>query len=145
VLRTKDYSILSKTKQVKWKIAFKGILVGIIAGLLTVLYRIAIEYGTEAAGKVYSYLRNHPTYILVWLIIILVAGTFIGWMVKLEPMAGGSGIPQTEGVVIYGLKMKWYTILAVRYIGGTICSFFGLSVGREGPSIQIGASAVNSG
>ncbi len=139
-MRTKDYSILSKTKQVKWKIAFKGILVGIIAGLLTVLYRIAIEYGTEAAGKVYSYLRNHPTYILVWLIIILVAGTFIGWMVKLEPMAGGSGIPQTEGVVIYGLKMKWYTILAVRYIGGTICSFFGLSVGREGPSIQIGAS-----
>ncbi len=113
---------------------------GVISGLLTVLYRIAIEYGTEAAGRIYGYLRIHPTYILVWLVIILVAGTFIGWMVKAEPMAGGSGIPQTEGVVIYGLKMKWYTILAVRYIGGTICSFFGLSVGREGPSIQIGAA-----
>lgn len=140
MLKTKDYHILSNTKRSKWRIAFKGILVGILAGLLTVLYRIAIEYGTEAAGRIYSYLREHPGYLLAWIMIILVAGIFVGWMIKKEPMAGGSGIPQTEGVVIYGLKMKWYRILAVRYIGGTICSFFGLSVGREGPSIQIGAS-----
>lgn len=139
-MRTKDFSFLSNTKQIKWRIAFKGILVGIIAGFLTVLYRMAIEYGTEAAGRIYNYLRVHPTYIFAWFIIILAAGAFIGWMVKYEPMAGGSGIPQTEGVVIYGLRMKWYSILAVRYIGGTICSFFGLSVGREGPSIQIGAA-----
>jgi H+/Cl- antiporter ClcA len=36
--------------------------------------------------------------------------------------------------------MKWYSILAVRYAAGIISSFFGLSLGREGPSIQIGAS-----
>lgn len=55
-------------------------------------------------------------------------------------MAGGSGIPQTNGVVICGLKMRWQTILPVRFIGGLLGSLFGLSLGREGPSIQIGAS-----
>lgn len=124
----------------KWKVSLKGILVGIIAGLLVVLYRMGIEYGTEAAIKIYGYLKMHPYYIFLWLIIILLAGSFIGWLVKLEPMASGSGIPQTEGVILYGLKMKWYTILAVRFIGGLICSVFGLSLGREGPSIQIGSA-----
>lgn len=139
-MQAKVYRLLSDFNQMKWKITVKGILIGILAGLLTVLYRLGIEFGTEAAVKIYSYLRMHPRYIVMWLIIILVAGLFIGWLVSLEPMAAGSGIPQTEGVVLYGLKMKWYTILVVRYIGGFLCSLFGLSLGREGPSIQIGAA-----
>lgn len=139
-MQTKVHKLLSNFNQTKWKIAFKSILIGVFAGLLTVLYRIGIEYGTEYAGKLYEYLRGHPDYIVPWLLLIAGAGLLIGWFVKLEPMASGSGIPQTEGVLLYGMKMKWYSILAVRYAGGLICSLFGLSLGREGPSIQIGAA-----
>lgn len=138
-MKTKAYGLLSDFNRIKWKVALKGILIGILGGLLVVIYRKGIELGTQIALHIYSFLRIHPFYILCWLIMILVAGIFIGWLVKSEPMASGSGIPQTEGVVLYGLKMKWYSILAVRYIGGLLCSIFGLSLGREGPSIQIGA------
>lgn len=124
----------------KWSIAGKGLLCGFVAGLLAVFYRLGIEYGTDVSIKIYAYFRIHPILILPWVAAIVTAGLFIAWLVKLEPMASGSGIPQVEGVVLFGLKMKWYTVLAVRFVGGILCAFFGLSLGREGPSIQIGAA-----
>ncbi|MEG6571241.1 ClC family H(+)/Cl(-) exchange transporter [[Clostridium] cellulosi] len=138
--KTKIYKLLSGFNQLKWSLALKGILCGLVAGLLAVFYRMGIEYGTVTATNIYKFLRFHPVWIFVWVICIAAAGVFLSWLVKLEPMASGSGIPQTEGVVLFGLKMKWYTILAVRFVGGILCGFFGLSLGREGPSIQIGAS-----
>jgi len=138
--KKKVYKLLSSLNELKWSDAFKGLLCGIAAGLLAVLYRLGIEYGTDTAIKIYGYLRNHPELILPWLMIMIGVGLFLAWIVKLEPMASGSGIPQVEGVVLYGLKMKWYTVLAVRFIGGLLSAFCGLSLGREGPSIQIGAA-----
>ncbi len=56
-------------------------------------------------------------------------------------MAGGSGIPQVKGVILGLYKMKWFRILWVKIIAGALGIGAGLSLGREGPSIQIGAVA----
>jgi H+/Cl- antiporter ClcA len=138
--KTKVLKMLSSLNGIKWNVAFKGLISGIIAGLFVVAYRLGIEYGGKTASAVYSYLRINPIMILPWVIVIVAAGLFIAWLVKLEPMATGSGIPQVEGLLLYGLKIKWYSVLIVRFLGGILASFFGLSLGREGPSIQIGAS-----
>lgn len=138
--KTKAYQLLSSLSQLKWSIAVKGLLVGAVVGLLAVIYRLGIEYGTETAAKLYGYFAAHPLLILAWLPVIVVAGLVLAWLIRLEPMATGSGIPQVEGVVLLGLKMKWYSVMAVRFVGGILCSFVGLSLGREGPSIQIGAA-----
>ncbi|MFT4144026.1 MAG: ClC family H(+)/Cl(-) exchange transporter [Mobilitalea sp.] len=138
---TKVFKILSSLNQLRWKIAIKGILCGLLAGLLVSFYRLCIEYGTEKSLLIYSFLKKNPIAILPWLIIAMFLAWFLYRLIKLEPLATGSGIPQVEGILLYGMKMKWYTILLVRYVGGIIASFFGLSLGREGPSIQIGASA----
>ncbi|MGE4485898.1 MAG: ClC family H(+)/Cl(-) exchange transporter [Oscillospiraceae bacterium] len=107
---------------------------------MVVLYRIGIEYGTETAIKLYAYIKLRPVLIIPWIILAVAAGLIITWLLKLEPMATGSGIPQVEGLLLYGLKIKYYAVLFVRYAAGILSSFFGLSLGREGPSIQIGAS-----
>lgn len=142
--KTKVYALLSGLNRLKWRLFLKGILAGAAAGLLAVFYRMGIEYGTQTAVGFYAWLRLHPAFLLLWAAAIAGAGVFVAWMVRLEPMAGGSGIPQVEGVVLFGLRMKWYTILAVRFLAGILCSFFGLSLGREGPSIQIGASGAQA-
>lgn len=138
--KSKIYNILSSLNTTKWRVALKGILAGLIAGLLVVLYRLGMEYGTDKALKIYAFIRLHPITILPWLLCIAAVGLLIARLIQYEPMAAGSGIPQVEGIVIYGLKIKAYSVLAVRYIAGIISSFFGLSLGREGPSIQIGAA-----
>lgn len=137
---TKVYKILSGLNHLRWKIAIKGIIIGIVSGLIVVFYRLGIEYGTKTAINIYAYLKQHPIVILPWLAFAFLIALFLSWLIKLEPMATGSGIPQVEGILLYGMKMKWYTILFVRFVGGIISSFFGVSLGREGPSIQIGAS-----
>ncbi len=144
VVRSKIYRIMSSLNELKWNVAIKGILSGLIVGLLVVLYRLCIEYGNRIAAKTYAFMKLNPVILIPWIILIILVGLFISWLVKIEPMAKGSGIPQVEGLVLYGLKMKWYAILAVRFLAGIISSFFGLSLGREGPSIQIGASGAQA-
>ncbi|MEL7623539.1 MAG: ClC family H(+)/Cl(-) exchange transporter [Clostridiales bacterium] len=134
------YRVLSELNEIKWRLALNGILSGIIIGLLVVLYRFGIEYGTETALHIYDFLKSQPAMILPWILFAIIAGLFIAWLIKYEPMASGSGIPQVEGQLIYGLRIKWYSVLLVRFIGGILSSIFGLSLGREGPSIQIGAA-----
>lgn len=132
--------LLSDMNQLKWNVTYKGILIGFLCGILVTLYRFGIEFGTEEALKLYAFLRLHPLYILPWSIIIIIAGFITYKLIKLEPYAKGSGIPQVEGILLFGMKMKWHTILVVRFMAGLLTSFFGVSLGREGPSIQIGAS-----
>lgn len=138
--KSRVYEALSKLNRLKWSLVLKGVLVGLVSGLLAVFYRMGIEYGTETVGRAYALFRVHPVWLLPWALATVAVGLFVAWLVRLEPMASGSGIPQVEGVVLLGLKMRWYTILGVRFVAGILCSFFGLSLGREGPSIQIGAS-----
>jgi H+/Cl- antiporter ClcA len=137
---TKVYKILSSLNQLRWKIALKGILIGFVSGLIVVIYRLGIEQGAKTAINLYAFLKQHPVIIFPWIIFVLMIALFLSWLIKIEPMATGSGIPQVEGILLYGMKIKWYTVLFVRFTAGIIASFFGISLGREGPSIQIGAS-----
>lgn len=138
--KSKVYRALSSLDKMKWRVVSKGLLSGVVAGLLVVIYRLGIEFGTETAMSIYAYIKIHSVLIIPWIILIAVVGFFIAWLIKLEPMAAGSGIPQVKGLLLYGLRIRWYTVLVVRFIAGILSSFFGLSLGREGPSIQIGAS-----
>ncbi|WP_449224237.1 ClC family H(+)/Cl(-) exchange transporter [Alloscardovia venturai] len=124
----------------QWSIAAKGIVGGGVAGALVVIYRAAIAYGNTWAISLYDYLGTHPVMIAVWALAVLVSAWIISRLIAWEPMASGSGIPQVEGVLLWGLKMRWWSILTVRFIAGIVCGFFGMSLGREGPSIQIGAA-----
>ena len=133
-------SLLAGLNNLKWRVAGKGVLVGFVAGLLAAAYRLIIERGTEFAAGVFDQLRAKPIWIPVWIGAALLAGYLLSLLIRCEPYAKGSGIPQVEGIVLLGMKIRWYTVLAVRFLAGALGSVFGLSLGREGPSIQIGAA-----
>lgn len=139
-MREKRQEKWSGLNNLKWHVAYKGILAGLIAGLLVSLYRVGIEFGVEKSAVIYQQLRQKPAYTIVWLAAAILVAAIAQRLMRLEPYAKGSGIPQVEGIVLLGMKIKWYTVLAVRFVVGILTSFFGLSLGREGPSIQIGAA-----
>lgn len=143
VSETKVSSLFNELNRLKWSVASKGILVGIFAGLTVALYRLGIEFATEKSIEIYTFLKNNQVYILIWILVIVLAGLLLAWLIKIAPEAKGSGIPQVEGVVLMGMRMKSYLIIPVRFMAGIISAFFGVSLGREGPSIQIGACGGN--
>ena len=61
-------------------------------------------------------------------------------MVRKEPLISGSGIPQTELALAGLLPYPGFRIVAAKFVGTLLSLSGGLSVGREGPSIQMGAA-----
>lgn len=117
-------------------------LVGVLAGLLAVVFRWSLAESEHLRGKLLAQLHTSG-HILAWLVlplIGLVAGCFVGWLVlRFSPDARGSGIPHIKGVLVHLRQLRWPVLLPVKFIGGVIGIGAGLSLGREGPTVQMGA------
>ena len=62
-------------------------------------------------------------------------------LLRIEPMIGGSGIPQVELAQAGRYPpMVWHRVLSAKFLATLISLTAGLSVGRQGPSIQMGAA-----
>lgn len=90
-----------------------------------------------------SLLRSGPstplTVITVFAVLIILA-LVVGQLVRREPLISGSGIPQTELTLAGLLPFPWARIIITKFVGTLLSLTGGLSVGREGPSIQMGAA-----
>ncbi len=121
------------------KLVFEGIAVGVLAGLLVVFYRYSLEKAMGVLSEVYRTLSMRPNLLPVWIGILALIAFVVGKLVKYEPMISGSGIPQVEGVLLGKLKMSWWKVIIGKFIGGVLSIGSGLSLGREGPSVQLGS------
>jgi len=134
------YNTLFHWHSFRLKLVFEGIAIGIITGLLIVLYRFLLEKASGILVKVYEFLSGQPQLIPIWIIILAIVGYIVGVLVKREPMISGSGIPQVEGQLLGKLKMNWLRVIIGKFAGGVLSIGSGLSLGREGPSVQLGAA-----
>ena len=136
------YHSLNNWNSFQFKLFWEGILVGIFSGLVVSLFRFLLSMAEEFRTALYSHLTQLPVaYTAGWFVALLVIGGILWWLTKHEPMAGGSGIPQVKGVILGLMRMNWFRILWVKLTAGVIGLGAGLSLGREGPSIQLGAVA----
>ena len=120
--------------------AFVGGCTGGVIGVFRWLY----DHGN---AWIVSTLRHGAddlaTALIVFGTLILLA-LIVGQMVRKEPLISGSGIPQTELALAGQLPYPGFRIVASKFVGTLLSLSGGLSVGREGPSIQMGG-AVGAG
>jgi len=135
----RTYNLLKRAQNPKYILIKDSFLVGLIVGIVIVIHRfIASELG-HLFTNIYLQVRKNILLIPLIFALLIVLGYIVAKQVKKEPMISGSGIPQVEGILTRRLKMNWFTVLYNKFIGGLICLCAGLSVGREGPSVQMGA------
>lgn len=131
------YKLLKSRENLMIRLCIEGIMVGFLAGLIAVIYRLLLTW----AENVFFYAVMHIENIVFWIAILV----FIAWIVskclKFEPLISGSGIPQVEAEVQGYIDSCWYKVIVSKIVAGTLCILSGLSLGREGPSIQLGAMA----
>jgi len=117
----------------------EGVLVGLVAGLVVLLYRIALEYAGEWRNMVLGMAEKSPLYIAGWFVALAIMAVIVARLLKFESLISGSGIPQLKAEMINKLDTCWWKIVLAKFVGGFLCIFGGLALGREGPSIQLGA------
>lgn len=141
------YVALDNWHKFRLRLFIEGIFVGIFGGLCISLFRFLLGEAETFRIFIYNAFLLPATAtenflpLALWAAALVVTGFLLYAMGRYAPMAGGSGIPQVKGVILGLYKMKWIRILWVKIIAGAMGIGAGLSLGREGPSIQIGAVA----
>jgi CIC family chloride channel protein len=120
----------------------RAAIVGLAAGLLAVGFRQALTFSETHRGELLNALHTHPYW--GWAILPLIGlalGCMVGYSVQhFAPEASGSGIPHLKGVLIHVRTLEWRRLLPVKFFGGVAAIGAGLSLGREGPTVQMGAA-----
>jgi CIC family chloride channel protein len=109
------------------------IVVGILAGLSAVLFTVAIDWTTHLF---FGFDPSPFRLVGVPTGVSFVTGFLL---LKVFPGVRGSGIPQTEAAVHVHEGVIPRYVPAGKFLTGVLCIGSGHSMGREGPSVQIGA------
>ena len=123
-------------------LALLTLIVGAGAGLIGAAFRLALEHGDHlrTALIVWAHGRQFTGFLLVTTT-SAAAVAIAAWLVcRFSPVASGSGVPHVEAVLRGELPHAPFGLVPIKFVGGLLAIGSGLALGREGPSIQMGAS-----
>ena len=128
-----------KLKLVDARLYFVSMFVGLLTGLVAVPYHYLLYYLFHLRSGFFAshpaWYWHIPLFLFSWGILV-----FVMWLVGKMPLIGGGGIPQTRGVINGRITYRHPFIEMVsKFVGGILSFSAGLSLGREGPSVQIGS------
>jgi len=126
-------------------LALLSLLAGAAAGLLGAVFRLSLDQADRLRDALITWAHGEEFvgFLLVTAICAVATG-IAAWLVRrYSPQASGSGIPHVEAVLSGALPQAPYRLIPVKFVGGVLAIGSGLALGREGPSVQMGASVAN--
>ncbi|PZR72058.1 MAG: chloride channel protein [Chthoniobacterales bacterium] len=120
------------------------LLYGLAASLAAVGFQLAIN-------RLYNWCYKVPAadgfwrFIWVTLAVIVVTSLITGWLLNsFAPEAAGSGIPQVKLRFLKEFGSAPRRIAWIKFVAGVISIGGGQSLGREGPTVQIGSNLAST-
>lgn len=120
-------------------------LYGLVASVAAVAFQLAVNWLYQRCYKMPVATQSFWNFAALTLAVIVVVSLIAGWLLhSLAPEAAGSGIPQ--------VKLRYWKefghaprrIALIKFVGGVISIGGGQSLGREGPTVQIGSNLASS-
>jgi chloride channel protein, CIC family len=120
-------------------------VVGAGAGLIGALFRVSLQQADGWRNGLIAWAHGMPMAGFVLVSAGCAAAVALAaWLVRrFSPEASGSGIPHVESVLREEMPPAPFSVLPVKFVGGWLAIGAGLALGREGPSVQMGASIAN--
>jgi chloride channel protein, CIC family len=123
-------------------LALLALVAGALAGLVGAIFRLSLQEADHLRDGLIGWAHGQEAVDFFLVLAVCGGATAVAaWLVRRHsPHAAGSGIPHVEAVLRGELPQAPFNLIPVKFFGGLLAIGAGLALGREGPSVQMGAS-----
>ena len=137
-----DNDLKRSGKDATTRLYLSAVMTGVLVGLTASVFHFLLDRIELIREYFVHQLSGSTAY--GWSAVMLAAGIMITttlWLVRrFAPETCGSGIPEVEGTLQGIRSLRWQRVIPVKFVGGLLAIGSGLVLGREGPTIQMGAA-----
>ncbi|NPA68682.1 MAG: H(+)/Cl(-) exchange transporter ClcA [Chlorobi bacterium] len=125
-----------------FRLIFFSFVTGIIAGIAGSIFRLVLAYIGEFRDVLYINAENGSFFyrLLPWIFGAITIGISLFLVKRFAPETSGSGVQEIEGALDGIRPLRWKRVIPVKFFASLFSLGSGLLLGREGPTVQIGAN-----
>ncbi len=114
---------------------------GLLMGLVGSWFRLSLVAAERMRDGLIEWAHGFgPAGLAIPLVAAAIGVDVARSLVRLAPLAAGSGIQHVEAVMRGESAHAGLLVLPVKFVGGLVAIGSGLALGREGPTVQMGAT-----
>lgn len=124
------------------RLLFASLVTGLMIGVVGSAFRGLLNLSNQARDLLIAEAHANPWEgFLEATLAVAVAAMIARWLVvRFAPIAAGSGVQHVEAVMRGEAASAGVAVIPVKFIGGLLAIGAGLVLGREGPTVQMGAA-----
>lgn len=119
-----------------------ALIVGLATGTIAIAFRVCLDQGEKLRDFLLGWTttRGMLGFAALCTFTMGLVGAALWLIRRFCPEASGSGIPHLRIVLQEEGRVRWRRVLPVKFLSGLFAITSGLCLGREGPTIQMGAA-----
>lgn len=134
--KKKHFNRTYSPKKLSTILTFVG--TGILCGIVIGSFKTLIKFYSSLMLDLFARAKGNISYSVLIIALFFIIGSFIYYLSKKDPNINGSGIPVIYAMLNDKLKVDSFRTLIRKFIASILTIGSGLTLGREGPSVQIG-------